>query len=53
MKPNKVVYRHRRNDTNEVFYVGIGNLSRSNIKYGTLKTWLSGYRKNKSNLRYV
>ena len=36
---NKIVYRHRRLDTNEVFYVGIGALSRAKSKRGRSSWW--------------
>ena len=36
---NTVVYQHRRLDTNEVFYVGIGKPSRPTIKCGKTKLW--------------
>ena len=36
---NKVVYRHIRNDTNNVFYIGIGNEKRPYRKDGRNKHW--------------
>ena len=32
MENNKVVYAHRRSDTKEVFYIGMGNLERAYSK---------------------
>lgn len=37
----KLVYRHRRNDTNKVFYVGMGTLKRAKDKYGRSNYWKS------------
>lgn len=34
-----VVYRHRRLDTNQIFYVGIGNIKRPNKKTGRSVWW--------------
>ena len=39
MKLNKVVYRHIRLDTNEVFYVGIGSKKRPYAKGSRSKWW--------------
>lgn len=36
---NKVVYLHRRNDNNSIFYVGMGNLKRSKDKYHRNNYW--------------
>lgn len=36
---NKVVYLHRRNDNNNIFYVGMGNLKRSKDKYHRNNYW--------------
>ena len=36
---NKVVYFHKRNDTNEVFYVGIGNTNRPSRKNSRSTHW--------------
>ena len=36
---NKVVYFHKRNDTNEVFYVGIGNTNRPKTKENRNTHW--------------
>jgi hypothetical protein len=33
MENNILVYRHRRNDTNEVFYIGIGKKRRPFDKF--------------------
>jgi hypothetical protein len=38
---NKVVYRHIRLDTNEVFYIGIGTMCRANTKKGRSLWWKS------------
>ena len=35
----KLVYRHRRLDTNKVFYIGIGNEKRPHSKYGRNRHW--------------
>lgn len=34
-----VVYRHRRNDTGEIFYIGEGNIKRPNRKKGRNQFW--------------
>lgn len=34
-----IVYRHRRLDTNEIFYVGIGNIKRATFKFGRNNFW--------------
>ena len=39
MIKNKIVYRHRRLDTNEIFYVGIGSLERAFSKKGRNNLW--------------
>lgn len=36
---NKVVYRHRRSDTNEVFYIGMGTPERPYVDYGRNNLW--------------
>lgn len=36
---NKFVYLHITKDTNEVFYVGIGNKCRPGVKFGRNKYW--------------
>lgn len=36
---NKFVYLHITKDTNEVFYVGIGNKVRAKVKFGRNKYW--------------
>lgn len=36
---NVCVYQHRRADTNEIFYVGIGNIKRAYIKTNRNKYW--------------
>ncbi len=36
---DKVVYFHKRNDTNEVFYVGIGSIERAHTISGRSKWW--------------
>jgi len=36
---NKVVYLHRRNDTNAIFYVGIGSMKRAKCHCGRNKWW--------------
>jgi len=35
----KVAYRHRRNDTNEIFYIGIGSVKRANDSVRRSKWW--------------
>ena len=42
---NKVVYRHIRNDTNEVFYIGMGSLKRASVSYSRSKHWHSIVKK--------
>lgn len=44
---NKCVYRHRRLDTNEVFYVGIGNLKRPYNTYHRSNFWKKIINKTK------
>lgn len=44
---NKVVYIHRRKDNYKVFYVGMGNLSRSKSTTGRNKHWKSVVKKAK------
>lgn len=39
MLNDNCVYRHRRLDTNEIFYVGIGNIKRPYIKSNRSKWW--------------
>ena len=39
LKQNYVVYRHRNNATNEIFYVGSGSLKRSGIKRYKTDVW--------------
>ena len=39
MERNKVVYLHKRKDTGEVFYVGIGYMKRAYEKYHRTKYW--------------
>jgi hypothetical protein len=39
MKKNIVLYRHVRLDTNEVFYVGIGDIKRATVKNRRSKWW--------------
>jgi hypothetical protein len=39
MENNTVVYRHIRQDTNEVFYIGIGSKKRAYSKHGRNKWW--------------
>lgn len=39
MRLDKLVYRHRRLDNNEVFYIGIGNKRRPYSKRGRNKYW--------------
>jgi hypothetical protein len=39
MRLDKLVYRHKRNDTNEVFYIGMGNDKRPYNIYGRNKHW--------------
>jgi len=34
-----ILYRHRRNDTNEVFYIGIGKKNRPNQKQNRNEFW--------------
>ena len=36
---NNIVYRHRRLDTNEIFYVGIGSIKRSKEKHNRNTYW--------------
>lgn len=36
---NKVIYQHRRNDTGEVFYVGLGSIKRPYTKKSRNKYW--------------
>ena len=36
---DKVVYLHRRNDTNAIFYVGIGSIKRANSSAGRNNWW--------------
>ena len=45
MENNKVVYRHIRNDTNKVFYIGMGTIDRPNMGYGRSKHWNSIVKK--------
>lgn len=44
---NKVVYRHRRLDTNEVFYIGIGSIKRSKDKWSRSEMWYRTVKKAK------
>jgi len=39
MERNKYVYRHRRSDTNEIFYVGLGKGKRAYNRNGRNKNW--------------
>lgn len=39
MQKNTIVYRHRRKDTNEVFYIGIGTVRRSKCKTHRSDWW--------------
>ena len=39
MENNKVVYRHIRNDTNKVFYVGMGNIKRASVRAKRTNHW--------------
>ena len=34
-----LVYRHRRLDTFEIFYIGIGSIKRAYLKHGRNKHW--------------
>jgi group I intron endonuclease len=43
---NKVVYRHRRNDDESIFYVGMGNEKRPYTKDGRSKFWNSIVKKH-------
>lgn len=50
---SKVVYVHRRDVDNSIFYVGMGNTDRPHSKDKRSNEWLSGKRTNKTNLKYV
>ena len=39
MRENIIIYRHIRLDTNEVFYIGIGTVSRSRSKFRRNRYW--------------
>ena len=39
MKKDTLVYQHRRNDTGEIFYIGIGNEDRSYSKHQRSNWW--------------
>ena len=45
---NVLVYRHRRLDNNQVFYIGIGGKNRP-----TLHRWLNGLHPNKTTFKFL
>lgn len=52
-KNNNIVYRHRRLDTNEIFYVGIGSIKRSKEKHNRNKYWSNIINKSEYNIEVV
>lgn len=53
MRNTKVLYFHRRKDTNEVFYVGIGNSKRPYKTYGRSDWWWNIVNKVGYNIEIV
>jgi hypothetical protein len=53
MENNKVVYIHRRNDTNKVFYVGMGSKKRAYSKSGRNNYWKNTVNKVGYNIEIV
>ena len=46
MKKDTLVYQHRRNDTGEIFYIGIGNEDRAHSKHQRSNWWNSVVNKH-------